>query len=159
MLSLSLSSPAKLQVLINAHVSAHVIVSRTLPPLNFNRASIFLPAFPSLPPFLPFLSAFSFQKTMPREEEDRKCCACTVEWAMWGNMNAFYAGLCKNDHLLCIYGFIYLVIFVGSVVAASIPEIAIDGQFPTNVGSALRWINLYPLLIMKRLYLPTNIKV
>ncbi|XP_003387341.1 PREDICTED: cytochrome b-245 light chain-like [Amphimedon queenslandica] len=65
---------------------------------------------------------------MPREEADRKCCACTVEWAMWGNMNAFYAGL---------------FIFVGSVVAASIPEIAIDGQFPTNVGSALRWINIF----------------
>jgi hypothetical protein len=53
---------------------------------------------------------------------------------MWGNMNAFYAGL---------------FIFVGSVIAASIPEISVTGTFPTNVSSIFRWINiLIGLLIM-----------
>ena len=50
---------------------------------------------------------------------------------------------------MCVFSL--LVIFVGSVVAASIPEIKVSEQFPTNVGSVFRWINMYPQLLLIQL--------
>ena len=39
------------------------------------------------------------------------------------------------------------VIFSGGIVAASIPEISINGSFPTNVGSVARWLTMYPVFM------------
>lgn len=83
---------------------------------------------------------------MPKEEKDRRCCACRVEWAMWGNINALYAGISESQyHVSCLYTHALLVIFAGGVLAASIPDILITDTFPTNVGSVMRYINMYPL--------------
>ena len=39
--------------------------------------------------------------------QDASCCCCSVEWAMWGNMNALYAAAserrCMALHGLYIY--------------------------------------------------------
>ena len=75
---------------------------------------------------------------------------------MWANINALYAAVCKlgvtrkpqvlEEMVLrkCYFSFLlFPVIFAGSVVAASIPEIQVTDQFPTNVSSVTRWINMY----------------